>query len=218
MTRSKTGSRAHPEEGPRWLKRQSLPDEALICGSAPTLLEEFNLARARMPGALVAAVNESARVIHADILFTQHPERALWFRDRSRAPGLEVHTAKPLQRAAQPGIDVYWPDCITLATSGGSAIAIALKMGFQRIILCGMPMNGGDGYFRGASMRADEPRFGMESPDSTYIQGYRNKLVEFTQKEPESLDIVRSMGGFTQELFGAPDWADAMHENRKVDS
>lgn len=200
-----------PKEGGQWLASQHLPDEVLICGSAPGLLENFEQARRAMPDALVIAVNESATVVRADFLITQHPEKASWFRGGSLNPDVVVHTAKPRQRASQPGIDVYWPDCITLATSGGSAIAMALSMGFKKIVLCGMPMNGGDGYFQGASLRQDEPRFGMESPESDYIRNYQQKLMEFTQTNPDALARVRSMSGFTRRLFGPPAWDRSVH-------
>lgn len=195
-----------PEHGESWLARQNLPDQALICGSAPTLLEEFDACRTRMPEASVIAINESARVIHADFLMTQHPEKAERFRKLSRKPGIIVHTGKPRERALQPGIHVYWPGCVTLATSGGSAIKIAIKMGFSRIVLCGMPMNGGDGYFSSSSLERDEPRFGLEDPESDYIRGYRKALIDFIEEQPDALDKVRSMSGFTRQLFGAPDW------------
>lgn len=183
-----------------------MPDTALICGSAPCLETEFTVARRNCDHATVIVVNEAGRLIHGDHLVTQHPEKATRFRERSLNPSITVHTGKIRQRASQAGIDVYWPDCVTLATSGGSAIAIALRMGFESIILCGMPMNGGDGYFRQSSVDTDEPRFGLESPQSNYIQGYKDKLVEFAKKEPIALQRVRSLSGFTRELFGPPDW------------
>jgi len=195
-----------PSLGQDWLSSQSLPDTALICGSAPCLEEDFNTANRCADNSAVIVVNEAGRVIRGDHLITQHPEKAWWFKECSINPTITVHTGKPRQRASQAGIDVYWPDCITLATSGGSAIAIALRMGFAKIILCGMPMNGGDGYFKQSAVQQDEPRFGLEAPESDYIQGYQKKLIEFTTKEPEALKRVRSLSGFTRELFGAPDW------------
>jgi len=159
-----------------------------------------------MSNTAVLVVNEAGSVVRGSHLITQHPEKASWFRQQSLDPSITIHTAKSRERASQPDIDVHWPNCVTLATSGGSAIAIALEMGFQGILLCGMPMNGGDGYFQGSAMQQDEPRFGMESPDSDYIRGYREKLVEFTEKQPRALRVVRSMSGFTRELFGAPEW------------
>lgn len=197
---------SRPQAGQDWLKSQSLPKHALICGSAPCLHDEFNTARRKVKHAAVLVINEAGSVIRGDHLMTQHPEKALWFRERSLNEQITVHTGKPRQRASQPGIDVYWPDCITLATSGGSAIAIALQMGFAEIILCGMPMNGGDGYFAQSAMKQDEPRFGLESPSSEYIKGYQSRLIQFTERQPEALKRVRSLSGFTRELFGGPEW------------
>ncbi|WP_376696628.1 hypothetical protein [Wenzhouxiangella sp. EGI_FJ10305] len=198
--------RADPEFGPDWRTAHDLPDQALICGSAPCLFEEFEEASAILPDAAVLVVNEAGRVIRGDHLMTQHPEKASWFRERSINPAITIHTGKPRERACQPDIDVYWPDCVTLATSGGSAIAIALRMSFERIVLCGMPMNGGDGYFSQSAMETDEPRFGLESAESDYIQAYKDRLIDFAATHPEALQRVRSLSGFTREIFGAPEW------------
>lgn len=195
-----------PRAGGEWLKLQSLPKTALICGSAPVLQTDFGMASSKIERAAVIVVNEAGRVVRGDHLVTQHPEKALWFRECSLNPDITIHTGKPRQRASQAGINVYWPDCVTLATSGGSAIAIALRMGFEEIILCGMPMNGGDGYFKQSVIEQDEPRFGLEPSASDYVRNYQEKLVEFAKKEPEALNRVRSLSGFTRELFGAPDW------------
>jgi len=199
---------AQPAFGPEWLLAQNLSSHALICGSAPCLHEDFEVASAMRPNAAVLVINEAGSVVRGSHLITQHPEKAPWFRQRSLNPLITIHTGKPRDRALQPGIDVYWPDCVTLATSGGSAIAIALRMGFEKILLCGMPMNGGDGYFQGSALQQDEPRFGLESSESNYVQSYQNKLIEFTQNEPDVLDRVRSLSGFTRELFGAPEWVE----------
>lgn len=199
--------RIGPIYGPDWLMTNRLPSRAIICGSAPCLLEDFEKASAHMTDAAVLVVNEAGSAIHGDHLITQHPEKARWFRQRSLNRGITVHTGKPRDRANQSDIDVYWPDCITLATSGGSAMAIALRMKFERVVLCGMPMNGGDGYFEGSELCRDEPRFGLESPDTEYIQSYRKKLVEWASGNPEAQSVVRSMSGFTRGLFGSPEWA-----------
>lgn len=195
-----------PEFGPDWLATRCLPTQALICGSAPCLIEDFEEASARLSDAAVLVVNEAGSAIQGHHLITQHPEKAPWFRQRSLNPAITIHTGKPQERACQPDIDVYWPDCVTLATSGGSAIAIALKMDFHRIVLCGMPMNGGDGYFRGSEMRQDEPRFGIESADSNYIKSYQENLVHFASKNRRRMRRVSSLSGFTRKLFGAPEW------------
>lgn len=195
-----------PHLGVDWLAGQNLPVSALICGSAPCLLEDYKTAVSHMIDAAVLVINEAGSVIRGQHLMTQHPEKADWFRQRSVNQKIVVHTAKNRERAKQANVDVYWPDCVTLATSGGSAIAIALQMGFERIVLCGMPMNGGDGYFAGSALHRDEPRFGLEQADSEYIRSYQQRLVSFAESEPQSFERVRSCSGFTRELFGAPGW------------
>lgn len=207
MSSSKTEPQHKPPiAGPEWLAAQRLPPHALICGSAPCLLEDFAAAAAKLPDATVLVVNEAGSVIEGNHLITLHPEKASWFRQRSLNPAITIHTGKQRERASQPDIDVYWPGCGSLATSGGSAIVVALRMGFLKIVLCGMPMRGGDGYFEGSALLRDEPRFGLESPHSDYIKSYRERLVEFARKEPAANDRVRSCSGFTRELFGPPDW------------
>lgn len=195
-----------PQYGPVWFTTQDLPKQALICGSAPCLLADFAKASKRMPDASVLVVNEAGRAIRGDHLITQHPEKASWFRKCSLNPSIVVHTGKPEDRARQPDIDVYWPGSSILATSGGSAIVIALQMNFQNIVLCGMPMQGGDGYFQGSALMQDEPRFGLEDPNCDYIRRYRSNLVQWASEETDVLKRVKSCSGFTRELFGPPDW------------
>lgn len=195
-----------PQLGVDWLAGQNVPVNAVICGSAPCLLEDYKTAASQMKDAVVLVINEAGSIIPGQHLMTQHPEKADWFRQRSLNQEIIVHTAKNRERAEQANVDVYWPDCVTLATSGGSAIAIALQMGFERILLCGMPMNGGDGYFTGSARHRDEPRFGLEQADSEYIRNYQQHLVRFAESQPQSFERVRSCSGFTRELFGAPGW------------
>jgi hypothetical protein len=207
--------KSNPQYGPAWLTTQDLPKQALICGSAPCLFEDFANASKQMPGACIVVVNEAGNAIRGSHLVTQHPEKASWFRERSLNPAIVIHTGKPEDRARQPDIDVYWPGSSILATSGGSAIAIALQMGFRNIVLCGMPMQGGDGYFKGSALMQDEPRFGLEDPDCDYIRQYRSRLVEWASAEPEVSKRVRSCSGFTRELFGPPDWEDGVNGGRR---
>ena len=196
-----------PIHGEQWLQDRKLPASAVICGSAPSLIEEFAFARRHHPESFVIVVNEAGIAVHGHVLVTQHPEKAKYFLSISSNPGIEAHTGKlTYERSCHPGIAVWWRDCSILATSGGAAIAIALRMGFERIVLCGMPMNGGDGYVRGAGRFDDEKRFGKEHGDGAYIGGYQDALRRFATATPRARAAVRSLSGFTRDLFGAPDW------------
>jgi hypothetical protein len=192
--------------GPAWLTLRPLPETAIICGSAPSLIVEFEEARTRRAAAFVIAVNQAAQLIAADAIFTQHPEKAARFRGLSRNPNAEVHIGKLRRFARGYPVSVYWPDCVQGVTSGGSAIHAACMMGFSEIILCGLPMSGGDGYAAGLQESGAEPRFGLESADSDYVRSYSDCFERFVVDHRDLLQPVRSCGGWTRELFGGPSW------------
>jgi len=203
-----TGSRVKsgPLFGPDWLAVQPQVETAIVCGSAPSVLTDFKIALNHEPGSLVICVNDAAALIAGDHLFTQHPERAGEFMARSLNQCIKVHTGKPLERANLPGIDIYWPDALRKATSGGSAIWLALTLGVRRVFVCGMPLDGGSGYHPGIIVHRDEPRVGFAPISSEYLRGYQTALADWAESLGPRRQIIRSFGGFTRELFGAPDW------------
>lgn len=197
-----------PLFGPDWLSTQPRPDSVIICGSAPSVLAEFDATLRHESGSLVICVNDAAALVAGDHLYTQHPERAADFKARSLNQGALVHTGKPLQRASLPGVDVYWPDALRNATSGGSAIWLALILGARRVTLCGIPLDGGSGYHPGITVHQDEPRVGMESGATAYVRGYQVALAAWAETLGPRKHIIRSLDGFTRDLFGTPDWAE----------
>ena len=50
-------------------------------------------------------------------------------------------------------------------------MAIALQMGFERVVLCGMPMNGGDGILKAQSCAATSRGSVLESPNTDLHSG-----------------------------------------------
>lgn len=197
------------QNGVLWNKRQeNLPDSVIVCGSGPGLEREFEDARAHLRSAAVIAVNQAAELIPCNFLVTQHPEKAAAFRRASRRRDISVHTGKFRWLADQPGIDVYWPRCAQNVTSGGSAMHIAYMMGFERIVLCGLPLTGGDGYCASLSSDGDGKRFGFESSTSDYVARYRTAFIEFVERSPGLRAATRSYSGLTAELLGRPEWLD----------
>lgn len=205
MSIESTGPR-RPQFGPDWMADRPKPDSVVVCGSAPSLLTEFAATLRHEPQSTVICVNDAAALVAGDYLFTQHPERAAGYRARSRNGGIVVHTGKPLERARHAGVDVYWPDALRNATSGGSATWLALALGAARVILCGIPLDGGSGYHPGIEGHRDEPRVGMEPPTSEYLRAYQSALAAWAEALGPRRQVIRSLGGFTRELFGAPDW------------
>ena len=179
---------------------------AIVCGSAPSLLEEYKEARANMPDAKVFVVNESAYAIWGDFLVSYHVEKFPEFKAKSLNKFITTMTAKGYRSPEEEKpIDYRFHDIQIGATSAGDAIQIAAQLGFSEIVMVGAPMNGGDGYYNKTDMRNDGcPRFGSKE----YLDTMECLKVGLNQKALKSLDLpmVRSMSGFSKEVFGSPKW------------
>lgn len=110
------------------------------------------------------------------------------------------------QRCGNKDVRLFTPDVVPERWPGSSglyAAQIALfEMGASGVILCGVPMDSEAGHFTG--------RTPWESTTS-----YRQA---FAQTLPEIGGRVRSMSGWTAELFGrpAPAWIDAIDKLRPL--
>lgn len=180
-------------------------DTVLICGSAPCLFDDYDIALKHRPNAEVIAINDAASVIYADFLATLHPEDAPRFRKNSMSDNVILISGQ--LRLIPSEIDYWFSDCNSGGTTAGSAIKMARVMGFQEIILCGCPMNGGDGYFD-AKPKINKfgmsTRFGNAPADCRVVKTHQERLCQ--EAREGQYDNVRSMSGFTRELFGAPDF------------
>lgn len=177
----------------------------LICGSAPCLFDDYQEALKQRPNAEVIAINDAASVITADFLATLHPEDARHFRAKSKYNNILVISGQ----LYNPEYDVtFWFDnCNSGGTTAGSAIKMARAMGFEEIILCGCPLDGGDGYFD-AKPKANKfgmsTRFGNAPGDSRVVKTHQARLCQ--EAHEGGYDNVRSMSGFTRQFFGAPEF------------
>ena len=171
---------------------------AIICGSAPCLLDEFKQVRKVYPDAVVIGINEAVWAINCHALITYHLEQKDYFISKSLNKEILVHTSKAFSSNLEA--DGFWK-VKGGATSAGDSIQICQQMGFDKIILVGCPMNGGDGYFHDEVKENVEgcPRFGAK--DNVAFK-HKAKLEELNKE----LDFnnVYSMSGFTAELFGKP--------------
>lgn len=195
-----------PFEGAVWMKDREPIRTAIVCGSAPGVDIELERALVAKPAAVVIAVNDAAAVVRCQHLMTQHPERAAIFRSRSLCTDIVVHAGKPRERASREGVDVYWPDALRNASSGGSALWLALQMGAREVVLCGLPLDGGSGYHPGIDVHREEPRIGLEPAQSEYVRGYQQAMRAFAATALAQRASIRSTRGFTRSLFGPPEW------------
>ncbi len=98
-------------------------------------------------------------------------------------------------------------DCSTGATSAAKAARMMFEMGFERVILCGCPLDS-SGYFpgeseKGRSIGHDCRRLGdPKESQSRAIEGYRRKFKKLA--ETEFKGRVFSMSGLTKKWLGEP--------------
>jgi len=163
---------------------------AIICGSAPSLLREFEEVRVRRLNAIVIGVNESVSGVWCDYLCSYHDEKFDYFKSISLNKDIETLSSKDYE-------------IMIGGTSCGDAIQIADKLGFSEIIMVGAPINGRDGYFNDTPLYDEEygmNRFGSDkySIETTDLDRNQRVIKEIAKKLPQ----VRSMSGFTKQVFG----------------
>lgn len=185
---------------------------ALILGSAPCLAADLKAAEKILPVAAVFCVNEATTIRKPDFLVSLHYEKMHEFDRRARAHWPDGtwsrHAAVVTERGCSPdkipAVDYWWPTMWRpAATSAWFAAEIAEAMGFSKILFCGAPMNGGDGYYH--TETDDAERFGVIKPAGAYVKSVHETIRML--KAEELVPSLRSMSGFTRDVFGAPDWS-----------
>ena len=191
-------------------KRHSGP--ALVLGSARCLQGDLHAARDLLPFAAVFCVNEASRILKPDFLVSLHYERMEHFQKYARAAWpcgtWSNHAAVVTERGCVPdqfpAVQFWWPGLWTpAASSAWFGCLVAMAMGFENILLCGAPMNGGGGYYNETEMTPD--RIGSNGHSGkAYAKDAQDRLR--TIKSEGQAGRVRSMSGFTREIFGGPTW------------
>lgn len=179
---------------------------AIICGSAPCLLSEFEKARQKMPDAVVFAINEAAWGVYANFLVSYHAEKFDYFKSMSLNPDIITLTGKGYRDAYEEmQVDYRFTGINIGGTSLGDAVQIALKMGFSEIVIVGAPLNGLDGYYNKTNYFDKETqthRFGSPIQDSNHVELSKEKFASIVK----NLSQVKAMSGYTKQLLGAPEW------------
>lgn len=165
---------------------------AIIVGGAQSVAEEFVAAHDVLAGreAVYFVINDQiAEFAHSAIGVTLHPDRLpSWLRQRVNKQ------YPPLSRIWCHREALWVTDTAGdwLGSSGLFAVKIALECGFDRIILCGVPMSASAGHF----------------VRKHYWTACRFFRLPWIEHRAELAPNVRSMSGWTRELFGLPttDW------------
>ena len=179
----------------------------LVCANGWTLPDDYANARLIFPHAPVIAVNDAAGAVRAFALFSLHPRKMVgWRAEQIKFCGgsgahTSTHSAGVRHRRTNVGvdpddhdIDFWWMEALSTGSSGWSARKMARLMGFDRVILCGMPMQ------KGKYAPHTKGRWNRAWQDQSTVKHYRRGIME----DADWHDGVFSMSGWTREVFGYP--------------
>lgn len=191
--------------------------ELLVVGSAACLHADFEKALTQHPAAEVMLVNGAcAAVEYAHHILAGHTARAEEYQAARKkafpkAASWRVHanwtSRRPIPKKEFPSVTDWWgPAMSSGATSAGKAALIGLALGFERIVLCGCPLDG-SGYFPGECEGIwKDPgcaRIGdAKKQGAKIIRRYKERMVELAATTFKGR--VFSMSGYTKDLLGAP--------------
>jgi hypothetical protein len=190
----------------------------LAVGSAPCFAEDLAAARDLYPLSETMTINGACQLVEqAEHLLAGHTDKAEFFAAARRrtfphADPVRVHANwtdrhRPPPKAQYPSVTDWWPPEVSSgATSAGKAARIGLLLGFDRIVLCGCPMDG-SGYAPGESdgipQLAAVQRVGdSRKQKATTIRRYYATMEALAKTTFKGR--VFSMSGKTREWLGAP--------------
>lgn len=185
-------------DAPKPLKQapQKKPRTALVLGGADCLWSDIESALDLGEFDGVVACNDAGAEWRGrlDAWVTLHPNKMQGWRDKRRANGL-CPAGNHIAHRQDAGIDEVreyrWQGSRRSGSSGLFATKIALESGFDRAVLCGIPMDSQAHFF--------DKR--LWTSNSTFTTAWREVL-------PHIKGRVRSMSGETAKWLGVPteDW------------
>ncbi len=175
---------------------------ALILGGASCLHDDLAKLEELVGGpwsGIVCATNDAGYDYPhpIDHWVTQHPEHLPDWMEKRRLAGYDMDFTVwgGVWRTGRDDRKYTWVDQVLRITRVGSsgmhAVEVALHLGAERIVLCGVPMDFRPHFFN--------PRQPWNSPSAHWDA--------WTDAAPEWADRVRSFTGWTAELLGTPDEA-----------
>lgn len=169
----------------------------IIAGSADCLFSDLEEANDLFPNADVIAVNKASQCLECRHVVTVYRDLVTGYK-RGRV-GFAQHAKYHCFRTCAgrpfsdyPDVDYWWPTINTAGSSGWAAAKVALVIGYEQVVLCGIPIE-------------DMPHF-----DGEYLPEWGNEYhLEQTRKAIAECEwmhpFVSSMSGWTREFLGGPD-------------
>lgn len=132
-------------------------------------------------------------------------EEGMWFAEninKEIEPEHKIvrHTVGIFRKA----FDVFWQQDVEfdnniqrrvwIGNSGLFAIFVALKMGYEKVVIAGMPLDNNPHWY--------EPN-SPDSPDGPQWHGLAfANWIDFKRQRPDAAEKVKSMGGYTEFILG----------------
>ena len=191
------GLRRTTSEEERFYCKTQIPDIAgtysgvvIIVGGGKTMWEELEAVNVISKHHDIIAVNIAGMLLpRVDHLFSWHKKQISLI---SKFRYVEYPGEKHLCHSVNylEGLDYTWFITGQSSTSGLSSIHLAWLLGYKKIILVGVPLDG-SGYFY--------------KPSINKCLGDNDRGKEIDRMYNDFKDNVRSMSGRTKEVFGSPD-------------
>jgi len=185
---------------PKYTKRHAGP--VIVAGGAACLHDDIAAARSLRATAPILAVNRAGAIIPNVLgMVTAHGDKA----DLYDIPhGVPFHDYPSDQRAItrrHSRIDYLWHGpTAAVGTSSLCAVLVALAIGFDEVILCGVPLMK-TGYVPGSLAMPTEFTDNTRKDTGT-LQTRRDAWSRF--KAAGNLPRVYSVSGVTREILGVP--------------
>ena len=185
----------------------------LVVGTHPCVNDDIDAALLKYPGAHFCAVNEASAIVPAHHIATCHGDKLeIFIKAHEETWGLLtddnlMHEPPVIHIRDMPEAKTdrechRWETTIG-AGSAPFAAAVMAAIGYEPIIFCGCPLEGGGGYALDThASTMDDPRFGFLDANHSMVQAWHGALVAMKEQHPEICGKFRSMSGFTKELFG----------------
>jgi len=171
----------------------------VVLGSGWTADDDLERARKLRPGAYLIGVNRSVQNYKCDMMVSLDRQGAKeWQAEHQKKFGqIQIHSRMLKQRSvisAEPWINYWWYNYDPGGTSSWLAVKIAHAIGFQEIVLCGVPLE------KGPSLPDDRWSDWSERSQLITIDTFRSAVL----RDHYLHSKIKSMSGWTKKVFGEP--------------